>query len=147
METLKLFTIGFTKKTAEDFFTLLKTAKVRRILDVRLNNVSQLAGFAKRDDLGFFLWAICKIEYHHMPLLAPTKEILDAYRKSKQGWPRYEREFLKLISDRQVEKMISKELIDHGCLLCSEETADHCHRRLVAEYLRDQWGNVEIFHI
>jgi uncharacterized protein (DUF488 family) len=147
METLKLFTIGFTKKSAETFFTLLKDAGVRRVLDIRLNNVSQLAGFAKRDDLRFFLKAVCGVDYHHLPELAPTPEILDAYRKSKQGWPRYEREFLKLLTDRQVEKTIPKDLVHHGCLLCSEDTPDHCHRRLVAEYLREKWGSVEIRHL
>ncbi len=147
METLKLFTIGFTKKTAETFFTLLEDAAVRRVLDIRLNNVSQLAGFAKRDDLRFFLKALCNIDYHHLAELAPTQEILDAYRKSKQGWPQYEREFLKLLSHRQVEKTVPRDLIHYGCLLCSEETPDHCHRRLVSEYLRDQWGNIEITHL
>lgn len=147
MEALKLFTIGFTKKTAENFFTLLKTAGVRRVLDIRLNNASQLAGFAKCQDLRFFLKAVCDIDYHHLPELAPTQEILDSYRKNKQGWPRYEREFLKLLSDRQVEKTVSRNLVDHGCLLCSEESPDHCHRRLVAEYLHKHWGNVEINHL
>jgi uncharacterized protein (DUF488 family) len=147
MERLKLFTIGFTKKPAEAFFTLLSEAGVRRVLDIRLNNVSQLAGFAKRDDLQFFLKAICTIEYHHLPELAPTREILDAYRNGKDGWLRYEREFLELLARRQVERTLPKNLIHHGCLLCSEETPDHCHRRLVAEYLRDRWGNVEIMHL
>lgn len=147
MERLKLFTIGFTKKPAETFFRLLGGAAVERVLDIRLNNVSQLAGFAKRDDLRFFLKAVHGIEYLHLPELAPTREILDAYRKSKLGWPQYERDFLELMAHRQIEKKLSKELIHHGCLLCSEPTPDHCHRRLVAEYLLDKWGNVEIMHL
>jgi uncharacterized protein (DUF488 family) len=147
MKKLKLFTIGFTKKSAETFFTILRNASIQRVLDIRLNNSSQLAGFAKRDDLRFFLKTICGMDYLHLPELAPTQEILDAYKKSKQGWPMYEKDFLKLIADRQIEKTISKELIHESCLLCSEENPDHCHRRLVAEYLRDRWGDVDIAHL
>lgn len=147
MAPLKLFTIGFTKKTAETFFTLLKGASVRRVLDIRLNNVSQLAGFAKRDDLRYFLKAICGIDYHHLPELAPTAEILDAYRKDKKGWLDYEREFLALMAERKAELRISKDLVHLGCLLCGEDTPDHCHRRLVAEYLREKWGDVTITHL
>lgn len=147
MESIRLFTIGFTKKSAETFFSLLKNAAVHRILDIRLNNVSQLAGFAKRDDLQFFLKAICNIDYLHLPELAPTPEILEAYRKSKKGWPLYERDFLNLLSDRKVEQHLSKNLFHHGCLLCSEDLPDHCHRRLVAEYLQSKWGNMEITHL
>jgi uncharacterized protein (DUF488 family) len=147
MKPLKLFTVGFTKKSAETFFTLLQDAGVKRVLDIRLHNVSQLAGFAKRDDLRYFLKAIGGIDYHHLPELAPTPEILDAYRKNKKGWPQYERDFLKLLSDRQVEMKVSKDLIHQGCLLCGEQTPDHCHRRLVAEYLRGKWGPVEITHL
>ncbi len=147
MTPLKLFTIGFTKKSAERFFTLLKDAGVKRVLDIRLNNVSQLAGFAKRDDLRFFLKVICGIDYHHLPELAPTADILDAYRKDKKGWPRYERDFLVLLAERQVERKVSSDLIHLGCLLCGEDTPSHCHRRLVAEYLRDKWGDLTITHL
>ena len=147
MAGVKLFTIGFTRKSAEHFFTALSKAGVQRVLDIRLNNVSQLAGFAKRDDLRFFLKAICGIDYLHRPDLAPSKELLDEYRKNGGDWPTYKSGFLELIAERQIEKRVSKELIDGGCLLCSEEAPDHCHRRLVAEYLADKWGNVEITHI
>ena len=147
MTPLKLFTIGFTKKSAERFFTLLKDAGVKRVLDIRLNNVSQLSGFAKRDDLRYFLKAICGIDYHHLPELAPTAEILNAYRKDKKGWPRYERDFLVLLAERQVERKVSSDLIHLGCLLCGEDTPSHCHRRLVAEYLRDKWGDLTITHL
>lgn len=145
---MKIFTIGFTKKPAETFFNLLKSAGVRRLVDVRLNNVSQLAGFTKRDDLRYFTRAICGIEYVHVPELAPTSEILDPYKKQKNGdWPLYERQFLDLMRARRVEETISRELLDGGCLLCSEETPHHCHRRLVAEYLKEKWDGVEIQHI
>ncbi len=144
---MKIFTIGFTKKSARDFFGKLSRPEIKRLVDVRLNNVSQLAGFAKKDDLRFFTEAICHIEYLHLPELAPTKEMLDTYRKGKGGWQDYERRFLDLMSSRQVENKVQKEAIDGGCLLCSEEKPDCCHRRLVAEYLKQKWGDVEIVHI
>ena len=147
MSALKLFTIGFTKKSAEAFFTRLQRAGVKRLIDVRLNNNSQLAGFSKRDDLAYFLKAIAGIEYVHLLDLAPTPELLDRYKKADRDWPAYERDFLKLITDRKIEQSIPPNLLDGGCLLCSEHQPHHCHRRLVAEYLRDRWGNVEIGHL
>jgi uncharacterized protein (DUF488 family) len=144
---MKLFTIGFTKKPAETFFVRLKEAGVRRLIDVRLNNVSQLAGFTKRDDLRYFSKAIGNIDYMHAPDLAPTADILDAYKKHKGDWALYEGQFLELIEARHIERQFQPEMFDCGCLLCSEEKPHHCHRRLVAEYLKKHWGNVEIEHI
>ena len=144
---MKIFTIGFTKKSAETFFTKLKNAGVKRLVDVRLNNVSQLAGFTKRDDLRYFTKAICGIDYVHLPELAPTQDILDAYKKHKGDWGVYEREFLDLMRRRHIEDNTSREILDDGCLLCSEEKPHHCHRRLVAEYFRQHWPDVEIEHI
>lgn len=145
---MTIFTIGFTKKSAETFFSRLKTAGVKRLVDVRLNNVSQLAGFAKKDDLRYFTYEICNIDYIHVPVLAPTAEILDPYKKHKNGdWPLYERQFLNLMAQRRIEEAVSHELLDGGCLLCSEEKPHYCHRRLVAEYLKDKWGDVQIEHI
>jgi uncharacterized protein (DUF488 family) len=144
---MKLFTIGFTRKSAEIFFTKLKRSGAKRIVDVRLNNVSQLAGFAKRNDLQFFLREICQIEYFHLPELAPTQDILDEYKKSKGDWSVYEQKFLALLHKREVEKTVDPALISDGCLLCSEEKPHHCHRRLVAEYLNSHWGNVDVAHI
>ncbi len=144
---MKLYTIGFTKKSAEEFFGLLKSAGVKRVIDVRLNNVSQLAGFAKRDDLRFFLKAICRADYVHDPELAPTKELLEYYRTKGSAWPVYEESFLRLISERRIEKRLAKSAANKACLLCSEQNPDHCHRRLVAEYLAKKWGNVEIVHL
>jgi uncharacterized protein (DUF488 family) len=145
---MKIFTIGFTKKSAEAFFTRLQDAGVRRLIDVRLNNVSQLAGFTKKEDLKYFTRAICGIEYLHLPELAPTAEILDPYKKQKNGdWQLYERQFLELMRSRRVEETIPPELLDRGCLLCSEETPDHCHRRLVVEYLSERWGGIEVEHL
>lgn len=144
---MKLFTIGFTKKSADSFFKKLCDAGVKRVIDIRLNNVSQLAGFAKKDDLSYFLKTICSIEYVHVPELAPTQDILDEYKKHKGDWAIYEKKFMELMIKREIENKLSRELFDNACLLCSEDKPHHCHRRLVAEYLKDKWGNVEIEHI
>ena len=145
---MEIFTIGFTKKNAAGFFGILRSAGIRQLLDVRLNNTSQLAAFTKRDDLPFFLDEICNISYTHEPLLAPSQEILSAYRKDKGEWAEYERQFLTLMHEREVEKQISPQLFDlPTVLLCSEPTAGHCHRRLVLEYLEDKWGNIDIVHL
>lgn len=147
MSKVQIFTIGFTKKSAEEFFGKLSAAGVKRVVDIRLNNVSQLAGFAKKNDLRYFLKAICGIDYIHIPELAPTQEILDEYKKHKGDWAAYEKKFLELMSTRHVEEKIKPDILDGGCLLCSEDTPDHCHRRLVAEYFKDKWGDVEIKHL
>src|SRR5580693_3625281 len=118
---IQLFTIGFVKTTAEQFFTLLREAGVQRIVDVRLNNTSQLAGFSKKDDLRFFLRELGGIDYIHLPELAPTQEILDAFKKHKGSWKVYEQEFKALMAKRGIEKSISPEIADFGCLLCSEK--------------------------
>lgn len=144
---MKIFTIGFTKKSAELFFAKLKSAGVKRLIDIRLNNISQLAGFAKQDDLRYFAKAICDIDYIHLLDLAPTKDILDAYKKSNGDWQLYQSNFLELMRIRRVEDNVTRALLDGGCLLCSEDKPDHCHRRLVAEYLKEKWGEVEIEHI
>jgi len=144
---MKLFTIGFTKKSARRFFELLRSSSARRVVDVRLNNVSQLAGFAKKDDLAYFAKEVCGMDYLHLPALAPTKEMLDRYKKEGGDWQEYERQFLDLMSQRRIEEAISKEAIADGCLLCSEDKPHHCHRRLVAEYLKNRWGDVDIVHL
>jgi len=147
MKKIRLFTIGFTKKSAEQLFTKLSEAGVKRVLDIRLNNVSQLAGFAKRDDLQYFLKTLCDIEYRHLPELAPTKEIMEEFKKNRGDWSVYETKFNALLSERRPEKGISREMLDRGCLLCSEDRPENCHRRLVAEYFRKKWKGVEIIHI
>lgn len=144
---MNLYTIGFTKKTAEYFFEAIRKAGIKRILDVRLNNVSQLAGFAKKNDLKFFAKELCEADYVHLPELAPTKDILDAYKKNKGSWQDYENEFLELMKRRRIEETLSKELFDDGCLLCSEDKPHHCHRRLVADYLNQHWGNIQVTHL
>jgi len=145
---MEVYTIGFTKKTAEQFFEILKKESIRRLVDVRLNNVSQLAGFAKRDDLRYFLREICRAEYVHEPLLAPTQEMLDKYKKKKGPWAEYEQEFLALMSERKVEERLNRSMFSAPTvLLCSEPTAEHCHRRLVLEYLSTKWDNISIRHL
>ena len=144
---MKVFTIGFTKKSAREFFGKLRRPGLARVVDVRLNNVSQLAGFSKRDDLQFFCESVLSIGYVHLPELAPTEAMLDEYKKQRGDWPAYEAKFLALMAERKVEDCVPREVIDGGCMLCSEPTPENCHRRLVAEYLRDKWGGMEIEHI
>ncbi len=147
MSPIHLYTIGFTKKSAEQFFTKLADAGVKRVIDVRLNNVSQLAGFAKRDDLRFFLKGLYGIDYLHLSALAPTQPMLDAYKKNGGDWGTYEKQYLALIEERQIEVSTARDLLDGGCLLCSEHTPQQCHRRLVAEYLARHWGGVRTTHL
>jgi uncharacterized protein (DUF488 family) len=143
---VKIFTIGFTKTTAQRFFTRLKDAGAKNLVDVRLNNISQLAGFAKRDDLKYFTSELCGMGYQHLPALAPTQEMLDEYKKNNGDWDAYASKFNDLISQRHVETL-DRTMLDHGCLLCSEDKPHHCHRRLVAEYLQKKWSDVDIVHL
>jgi len=144
---MRVMTIGFTKKSAEGFFETLRNSGARRVVDVRLNNVSQLAGFAKKQDLAYFLEKISGMGYVHLPVLAPTQEMLDAYRKTRGGWEAYEQRFMVLMKERRIEERISREVLADGCLLCSEDKPQHCHRRLVADYLKQHWGDVDIRHL
>ncbi len=144
---MRLYTLGFTRKSAESFFELLRGSGAARVIDVRLNNVSQLAGFTKRDDLAYFLREVCGMDYEHKPDLAPTPELLKAYRDGRISWDDYEARFLGLMAERRIEDLPIQALMDNACLLCSEETPDQCHRRLVAEYLQGKWGDIEIIHL
>jgi len=144
---LRIFTIGFTKKSAREFFGKLRRPGLVRLIDVRLNNVSQLAGFSKRDDLEFFCEAVLAIPYRHLPELAPTPDMLDAYKKDHGEWEKYEQKFLALMAERKIEQTLDQELVDGGCLLCSEATPEYCHRRLVAQYLQGKWQDVQVEHI
>ena len=145
---MEIYTIGFTQKSAAEFFGILRRASVRRLIDVRLNNRSQLAGFSKVGDLEYFLRELCAAEYLHMPELSPTKEILDAYKQKQMPWEVYEPAFLELLAGRRAEQLLDRGLFDQPCvLLCSEPSAEHCHRRLVAEYLAAKWGDVTIIHL
>lgn len=147
MSEINLYTIGFTKKNAKTFFSKLRNAGVTKLIDIRLNNVSQLAGFAKRDDLIFFLKELCNCDYEHMSNFAPTKEILDAYKKKQIDWDEYVQRFSRLIKDRKIESTITGEELNNACLLCSEPTPEQCHRRLVSEYLKKQFRDIQIKHL
>lgn len=147
---MKLYTIGFTKKDAKTFFNLLRNNGVKKLLDIRLNNSSQLSGFAKGNDLQYFLKEILGIEYIHDLRLSPTKELLDRYKKGSTTWSGYEIEFKKIMSDRDLGKIIKTEYlndIDGLCLLCSESDAKECHRRLIAEYFKAIVPNIDIIHL
>lgn len=134
------YTIGFTRKNAETFFGLIRAARIKTLIDVRLNNSSQLAGFAKRDDLQFLLRELSGTDYVHLLELAPTKVMLDFYRKGELSWEAYAAQFLDLMARRNVERAINPAMLDQGCLLCSEHQPHHCHRRLVAEYFQQTCG-------
>jgi len=145
---MEIYSIGFTQKSAGEFFGALKTHGIERLLDVRLNNTSQLAGFAKQADLAYFLREICNCAYEHEPLLAPEQEMLDAYKKRKGDWDKYAEEFIALMRSRSIETAISQDsFAQRTVMLCSEPTAEHCHRRLVLEYLQQAWGRVTIHHL
>ena len=145
---MEIYTIGFTKKNAAEFFGVLRGAGIRRLIDVRLSNTSQLAGFAKRDDLQYFLRELCGAEYHHEPALTPTKELLDAYKKKLISWEEYESRFVDVLIERTTEKAVDRRLFEvPAVLLCSEPSPKRCHRRLAAEYLAAKWGGVEIVHL
>lgn len=145
---MEIYTIGFTRKSAAQFFELLRRHGIRRLVDVRLNNVSQLAGFSKRDDLVYFLKEIVGAEYRHEPLLAPTQEMLDDLKKRRGSWADYERRFLALMRERRVEEELDPVMFSQPTvLLCSEPTPEHCHRRLVVEYLDSRWGDVQPVHL
>lgn len=139
---MEIYTIGFAKKSAEEFFGLLRGAGIRRLIDIRLNNSSQLAGFTKARDLKYFLHEILGAEYRHEPLLAPSEDILNAY-KSGGSWTDYELAYKQLLSDRSVEDVLRPTDFDvPTVLLCSEPTAERCHRRLAVEYLDSVWGGI-----
>lgn len=144
---IKIYTIGFTKKTAEEFFSLLKSNEIKLLYDVRLNNSNQLAGFSKGNDLEYFLDKLVSIDYIHDIRFSPTKEILDDYKKKNITWHEYEIKFNDLLKSRKIDMVIKKELLTklNGiCFLCSEEKADQCHRRLVAENIKNTLNDIDI---
>lgn len=138
---INVSTIGFTKTNAKGFFDRLLNSGVKKVVDVRLNNTSQLSGFAKANDLAYFLEKIGGIQYAHQPLLAPTESMLKAYKKEKGEWKDYEVKFMNLMAQRKIENQLKPEMFESVCLLCSEDTPHHCHRRLVVEYLNIKWNS------
>ncbi len=145
---MEIFTIGFAGKSAGTFFGLLRESGIKRLIDIRLNNTSQLAGFTKADNLPFFLKEICNADYVHEPLLAPTDELLTRLKKEKGDWTEFERDFVRLLDERHVADCLNRALFDErAVLLCSESTPEQCHRRLVAEYLKRHWEDITIIHL
>ncbi len=144
---ISLFTIGFSQKSAGKFFELLQGAGIKIILDIRLNNKSQLAGFTKKGDFEYFLKTIAHIDYKHLPELAPDINLLHDYQRKAIAWEEYERRFLELLISRNVQELVNPEELNHACLLCSEATPQKCHRRLVAEYFASIWPNIIIKHL
>jgi uncharacterized protein (DUF488 family) len=143
-----IYTIGFSKRPAPEFFGVLRAVGIKRCIDVRSSNTSQLAGFTKRGDLPFFLRELCGAEYIHEPLLAPTLDLMRGYRQGRASWEDYERHFIELMAERRVEDRLDRSLFDGPtALLCVETTAAHCHRRLVVEYLKTKWGDVTAEHL
>ncbi len=148
MRDIVVTTIGFTKTSASRFFERIKRAGVKKMVDVRLHNTSQLAGFAKANDLAYFLKEICGVDYLHQPLLAPTDDILKAYKRDKGDWGVYEERFMSLMAERAIETRLDPAFLQGACLLCSEDKPHHCHRRLVCEYLNDKWGGaLQVKHL
>ena len=144
---VKLYTIGFTRKSAADFFGLLRESGAKRVVDVRLRNTSGLAGFSKKSDLPWFLRELCGMDYVHLPRLSPTDDLLDAYRQKRVSWDEYEPIFQSIIERRLIRAAIPQDIIADSCLLCSEDKPENCHRRLLAEHFQRHWGNVEIVHL
>jgi len=144
---ISLYTIGSGRKSAETFFTVLRQNNIKILLDVRLNNNSQLAGFSKKDDLIFFLRELCGCAYEHLPQWAPTKKILDEYKNKVISWTEYEEKFNEIIKARDITKYINKNTLNQACLLCSEATPEQCHRRLLAECFKMHFKNVKICHL
>jgi uncharacterized protein (DUF488 family) len=144
---MKIYTLGFTKKSAQEFFDTLRRNNIKQMVDVRLNNISQLAGFTKKNSLQYFLRELCSIDYYHFEFLAPTKEIRDRYAKNK-NWNAYAREYIELLDRRCVLDKLDEAFFDREtCFLCSESSPDHCHRKLLTQYLEEHWGDIEVFHL
>lgn len=143
---MNIFTIGFAQKSAEEFFTLLTDNKVKKLIDIRLNNKSQLAGFANAKHLPYFL-KLHGIDYEYKPELAPTKELLNGYKNKEIDWQEYEKVYNKILLDRNILNTISINELNNSVLLCSEPTAEQCHRRLAVEYLSKSSNSIKIKHL
>jgi len=145
---MKIFTIGFTKKSAATFFGLLQMHNMDALLDIRLKPNSQLAGYAKQRDLKYFLKEICAAEYQHHLDLAPSEETFSQFRSDK-NWDSLQQSYLAEIEERKIATTLDQQLFSekNTVLLCSEHKPDKCHRRLLAEYLQQQWPDVEIVHL
>jgi uncharacterized protein (DUF488 family) len=147
-ESVKIFTIGFTQKTAEAFFSSLKKNQISALVDTRLNNTGQLAGFSKRDDLAFFTRNILQSEYRHWQHAAPTADILKAYKNKEMSWETYEKEYRSLLEARRIHQQMDIRQLHHSCFLCSEHSPKFCHRRILGEFLQEKFtGSIELIHL
>lgn len=144
---MTLYTIGSTKKSAREFFETLKENGVKTLFDIRLNNMSQLAGFTKKNDLEYFLKEICNIKYIYLDILAPTKDIMDDYKNKKIDREEFKRRYIELIESRKVLEKINKNLLDNACLLCSGAKAEDCHRSLASEYIAENYEGINVIHL
>lgn len=144
---IRLYTIGFTEKSAERFFQLLEHNQVKKIIDTRVSNNSQLSGFAKGKDLAFFAKQLANIDYEHHLKFAPSRELLGAYRKKEISWDEYTEEYIGLLDERNISKEVDIASLHECCLLCSEHTAEKCHRRLLAEYFQQLNSDIEAIHL
>jgi len=147
-QTIKIFTIGFTGSSAENFFERLKQAGIKKVIDTRLWAGSQLSGFAKKKDLPYFLGEIVGAAYEYRQELAPSTEILKAYKDNRISWDEYEIQYIQLINHRNIANILSPEEVAGVCFLCACKTHEHCHRRLLAEHLQQEWDQpLEIVHL
>lgn len=144
---MKIFTIGFSKKDAKTFFELLEKNEVKTLVDVRLNNKSQLAGFTKVRDFPYFLTKLCSSDYRHEEIFAPTKNLLNGYKNEDISWKQYEKIYNSLLDKREILENINIKEFENSCFLCSEFSAENCHRRLAVEYLKKYFSNIEIVHL
>lgn len=142
-----IFTIGFTKKNAENFFGLIKNNNIKLLVDIRLNNQSQLAGFTKKNDLIYFLKTICECSYVHKPLWAPNEQILNDYKKKAITWSDYEKKYISLLEARNSMRDFNPEAYNNSCLLCSEPESKQCHRRLLAEFFQKTFPRTTVIHL
>ncbi len=147
---MKLFTIGFTQTTAERFFCRIASSGVTKLLDTRLNRDGQLSGFAKSVDLKYFLGRLTSTPYRAEPLLTPTEDMLRRFKKKEITWDEYAGRYQSLLEQRELADKLSPNDLENACLLCSEHRADHCHRRLAAEFLQNTYRDrvqIEIVHL
>jgi len=145
---MNIYTIGFTKKSAREFFELLLDNDIKKIIDIRLRNNSQLAGFAKAKDLKYFLEEIDDIAYIHKPEFAPSKELLNSWRNDEITWKEYEKIYLNDLKNKVDFNKLEIDIFDNSCLLCSENLPEKCHRRLLAEFIdKKSPEKVQIHHL
>ena len=146
---MRLYTIGFTEKSAQEFFERLRDNGIQQLIDIRIHPHGQLSGFARQEDLPYFLHELAgQCQYLYLPVLAPTKEIMKEYR-GDGNWVRYAARFEALMDERNIPAGLDRLIFETatGCLLCSESTAEHCHRRLVAERMAKHWPDLEVIHL